>query len=147
MADDDIEQQRREAVRRVQDGEPVAAVAEALDRSEPWVRKWVTRHDSDADTWANSRSRAPGTVANRTAEQVEAAVVEIRQRLVANPWAQVGPAAIAWELTKHDIDPVPSLRTIARVLVRHDIDRRPRRQRYEPKGTDYPDPPGLDPNA
>jgi len=87
-------------------------------------------------------------VANRTAPEVEALVVEIRQQLAANPWAQVGPAAIAWELAKREVvGEVPSLRTIARILVRHDIDRRPRRQRYEPKGTDYPDPPGLDPNA
>lgn len=147
MADDDIERQRREAVRRVRAGDPVAAVAEALGRSEPWVRKWVDRHDPDDEDWAASRSRAPDTVANRTDEEVEAAVVEVREKLAANPWAQVGPAAIAWELSKRDdVDQVPAPRTIARILVRHDIDRRPRRQRYEPKGTDYPDPPDLDPN-
>lgn len=148
MANDDIQQQRREAVRRVQDGEPVAVVAEALGRSEPWVRKWVARHDPDDDAWAASRSRAPDTVANRTEGQVEAAVVEVREKLAANPWAQVGPAAIGWELSKRvDVEQVPALRTIARILVRHDIDRRPRRQRYEPKGTDYPGPPDLEPNG
>jgi len=35
------EQARRAAVRRVMAGEPVSAVAGDMDRSQPWVRKWV----------------------------------------------------------------------------------------------------------
>lgn len=86
------QQSRREAVRRVLAGEPVAAVA-------------------------------------------------------AEPWAQVGASAIAWELTKLGIDDPPPPRTIERILARHDEPRRARRGRYTPKGTDYPAPPMLEPNA
>jgi hypothetical protein len=146
MSNGKIEQERQEAARRVHAGEPVAAVAEALGRSASWVRKWVDRHDPDDDSWAVSRSRAPHRVANRTDADLEALVVQTRRRLAENPWAQVGPAAIAWELTKRGVEEQPSPRTIARILARHDIDRRPRRDRYEPKGTDYPDPPAADPN-
>lgn len=144
---DKVEEQRREAVGRVHAGEPVAAVAGDMGRSESWVRKWVDRYDPDDETWAASRSRAPKTVANRTDADTEALVVKVRKDLDANPWAQVGPAAIAWELEKLGVDDPPSLRTISRILVRHDLPRRPRRNRYEPKGTDYPAPPDLRPNA
>lgn len=144
---DKVEEERREAVGRVHAGEPVASVAEDMGRSEPWVRKWVDRYDPDDEAWAASRSRAPKTVANRTDADTEALVVKVRKELDDNPWAQVGPAAIVWELEKLGVDDPPSLRTIARILVRHDLPRRPRRNRYEAKGTDYPTPPDLQPNA
>ena len=53
------EQARRAAVRRVMAGEPVSAVAGDIDRSQPWVRKWVARYDSTDPGWASSHSRAP----------------------------------------------------------------------------------------
>lgn len=110
---------RREAVRRVMAGEAVAAVAASMGRSKPWVRKWVARYDPTDPAWAAERSRAPGVVANRTDAETEALVVKVRQRLADQAWAQTGPAAIAWELTRLGEDP-PDLRTIARILARHD---------------------------
>jgi len=141
------EQQRREAVRRVLAGEPVSVVAQDLGRSPPWVRKWVDRYDPTDEMWPVAHSRAPRTVANRTDTETEALVVKIRERLAEQPWAQVGASAIAWELTKLGVVELPSLRTIERILVRHDTPRRDRRGRYTPKGTPYPAPPSAAPNA
>lgn len=137
---------RREAVRRVMAGEAVAAVAASMGRSKPWVRKWVARYDPTDPAWAAERSRAPGVVANRTDAETEALVVKVRQRLADQAWAQTGPAAIAWELTRLGEDP-PDLRTIARILARHDQPRRGQRRRYQPRGTPYPTPPQQAPNA
>lgn len=136
---------RREAVRRVMAGEAVAAVAASMGRSKPWVRKWVARYDPTDPAWAAERSRAPGVVANRTDAETEALVVKVRQRLADQAWAQTGPAAIAWELTRLGEDP-PDLRTIARILARHDQPRRGQRRRYQPRGTPYPTPPQQAPN-
>lgn len=141
------EQARREAVRRVLGGEPVSAVAGDMDRSQPWVRKWVARYDPTDESWAVSQSRAPKTVANRTDAETEALVLEVRKHLAEDPWAQVGSSAIVWELVKLGVDDPPPLRTIERILARHGVSRRPRRQRYTPKGTPYPTPPVGDPNA
>lgn len=141
------EAQRREAVRRVMTGEPVAAVAESMGRSKPWVRKWVQRYDPTDEMWATSRSTAPGRVANRTEAETEALVVKVRKRLADQPWAQVGPTAIAWELDKLGEPDPPSLRTIARILARHDVPRRSQRHPYRPKGTPYPTPPATAPGA
>ncbi|MGH2969172.1 MAG: hypothetical protein ACRDK0_08920, partial [Solirubrobacteraceae bacterium] len=56
-------------------------------------------------------------MANRTADDVEAQVLAVRERLEDNPWAQVGAPAIAWELEKLGAV-VPPLRTIERILER-----------------------------
>lgn len=147
MESSNQEQQRREAVRRVLAGEPVSAVASDLGRTPPWVRKWVERYDPTDDTWAASHSRAPHAVANRTDTETEALVVKVRKRLADEPWAQVGASAIAWELTKLGVTDPPTLRTIERIVARHDLARRDRRGRYTPKGTPYPAPPAVAPNA
>jgi transposase len=138
---------RREAVRRVLGGERPIEVAADLDRSVRWVHKWVARYDPGFSEWAASRSRAARRVANRTDPEVEALVLEVRARLAADPWSQVGAVAIAWELRKLGLAEVPELRTIERILARHGIVRRPRRERRTPKGTPYPEPAARGPNA
>jgi hypothetical protein len=79
-------------------------------------------------------------VANRTPAELEAQVLAVRERLEADPWAQVGAEAIARELRKLDLD-APSTRTIERILARAGKVRRRRRERYEPRGVPYPAPP------
>ncbi|MFA5786640.1 MAG: helix-turn-helix domain-containing protein [Actinomycetota bacterium] len=129
---------RRQAVIRALSGEPVGKVAADLGRTERWVRKWVARYDPADQDWAQSLSCAPKTVANRTPEGLEHLVVEIRQHLMANQWAQVGAGAIAWEISKLGLDP-PESWTIERILARAKVaKRRARPERYVPKGTPYP---------
>lgn len=48
-----------------------------------------------------------------------------------------GAQAILWELEEKDVEPLPSLRTINRILSRNDLTHR-RTGRYEPKGAKYP---------
>jgi len=131
------ERVRREAVLRVLSGEPAAKVAGEIDRTERWVRKWVARYDPTDEGWARDRSRAPHRVANRTPEDVERLVLEVRERLMADPWAQVGAVAIAWELEKLGVRP-PEVWTIDRILRRHGVKKRRARTTYVPKGTPYP---------
>jgi len=121
-------QARREAVRRVLSGQRPADVAAALERSVRWIFKWVSRYDPGGADWADSGSRAARHVANKTAPAIEALVLQVRAQLAADPWSQVGAVAIAWELRKLGLDRVPELRTIERILARHGIRRRPRRE-------------------
>lgn len=109
------ERRRREAVRRRLAGEPVGEIARTVGRSRQWVARWVRRYEPADPDWASERSRAARTVANRTPAAVEAQVLEVRERLVAHPWAQIGAEAIAWELEKLGID-APTTRTIERIL-------------------------------
>ncbi len=130
---------RREAVRRRLAGESPEAIAIDLGRTRQWVAKWAARHDASVPDWAQGRSRAPVRVANRTSEEVEAQVLALRARLAANPWAQVGAPAIAWELEKLDAL-VPPLRTIEAILSRAGATRRERPRRRQSKGIPYPAP-------
>lgn len=99
---------RREAVRRRLGGESAEAIARDVGRTRQWVAKWASRYDPHDPDWANGRSRAPKRVARRTAADVEAQVLAVRARLEANPWAQVGAPAIAWELDKLGARAVPA---------------------------------------
>src|SRR5919106_4746387 len=117
---------RRQAARRRLAGESPRAIARDLGRTRQWVAKWAARYDPHDRSWAEGHSRAPKRVANRTAAGVEAQVLEVRARLEANPWAQVGAPAIAWELEKLGAV-VPPPRTIEAILNRAGATRRERR--------------------
>jgi len=56
-----------------------------------------------------------------------------------------GAQAIGWELEEQNVQPLPSLRTINRILSRNDLTHR-RTGRYEPKGAPYPNLPARTPN-
>ena len=128
------EEKRREAVLRVLAGEPPSKVAADLGRSDRWVRKWVARYDPADEARAADLSRAPRTQAAKTPEDIERVVLEIRDRLMSDPWAQVGAVTIAWEMDKLGFAP-PTARTIERILTRAGVPKRRARNRYVPKGT------------
>ncbi|MCU0266724.1 MAG: hypothetical protein MUC45_11555 [Actinomycetia bacterium] len=133
---------RIEAVRRRLAGESAQSIATRLGRSSRWVRKWTARHAEEAaseETWAQGHSRAPLGCPTRTDEQVRRLIVEVRQRLTANPRSQYGALAIAWELRKLGVDPVPGPWTINRVIAAAGLARPRRRvQGYQSRGVPYP---------
>src|SRR5215216_6899271 len=130
---------RREAARGRLAGESPRAIARDLGRTRQWVAKWAARYDPHDRSWAEGRSRAPKRVANRTAAGVESQVLEVRARLEANPWAQVGAPAIAWELEKLGAV-VPPARTIEEILARAGATKRQRPGRRASKVIPYPAP-------
>ena len=133
---------RVEAVRRRLEGESPSEIAAALGRTTRWVRKWVARHDDDghADSWAESRSRAPLTSPSKTSDVLEAQILASRARLVANPRAQYGSLAIQWDLRRVGVEPIPPARTIERILERGRVaqPRRRRPEQYQSKNVPYP---------
>lgn len=129
---------RREAVRRRLAGESPVEIAHTLGRSRQWVAKWVRRQEAEAGDWATGRKRGPARAPHRTAPELEALVLAVRERLVANPWAQVGAEAIAWEMRKLGVE-APPRRTIERILARAGVTKSRRRSgRRQPKGVPYP---------
>ena len=109
-------ERRREAMRLVDDGVPVAEVARRVGRSRWWVYEWRNRHRADGDDGLVDRSRAPKTQPTKTPPDVIAKVLEIRRRLDRNPVANIGALTILAELEHERFTPVPSLRTIERIL-------------------------------
>jgi putative transposase len=138
MAKTKTEQElRQEAVRRRLAGESPAEIARSLGRSRQWVAKWVRRQDSGEGDWAAGAKRGPARAPHRTLAELEALVLAVRERLVANPWAQVGAEAVAWELRKLGVEPPPR-RTLERIVARGGATRRRSSGRRQAKGVPYP---------
>ena len=117
-------------------GQPIALICQALGRSESWFYKWLVRYRSEAPDWFEPRSRAPHAQPDRTLEEIEQIVAFTRLCLY-NRGVFCGAQAIRWELESQAVHPLPSLRTINRILSRHDLTHR-RTGAYQPKGKLYP---------
>lgn len=141
---DDVIQQRSLAVQRFLSGEKAESICVSLGRSKAWLYKWVERHLAADASWNLSRSRRPLSISNRTPKEIEEIVKMVRLNLY-NRELFCGAQAILWELEDLGVAPLPSLRTINRILTRNELTYR-RTGKYEAKGTPYPKLPSLLPN-
>lgn len=130
------EAERKRAIARYRQGESISAICQSLHRSRVWFHRWLARFESGAPEWFQDRSRRPHSTPQRTAPAQEEVVKVLRRELEHNG-EFCGAQAIRWELEARACPAVPSVRTIGRILVRHDLLRR-RQGRYEPTGKKYP---------
>jgi len=130
------EKYRRWAVQRYLNGECTASICTSLGRSKRWLQKWVKRHDPEDPYWYRSRSRRPQHNPRKISNEVVQAVKMIRLQLY-NQDLFCGAQAILWELQDLAIKPLPSLRTINRILAREGLTHR-RTGVYVSKGRAYP---------
>lgn len=140
----DTQQERQWAVHRFLNGESPDAICASLGHSRSWLYKWVERSLQDNPSWYESQSRRPLNNALHTSEEIEEIVKLVRLNLY-NEGLFCGDQAILWELGEMGVSPLPSLRTINRILDRHGLTHR-RTGRYEPKGKEYPVLPASAPN-
>jgi transposase len=122
MTQDD-EHRRQQAVALYLAGDNIDDICPQLTCSKSWLYKWKARYQADDPSWAQQQSRRPSTQATQTPECIEQAVVELRQTL-AQTGGRNGAVAIQQALRQQGIEPMPSHRTIYRIL-----------QRYDKKGT------------
>ena len=130
------EEERQWAVARVQAGVPVTAVAATLHRSRRWVYTWLDRASRGEEGWPADRSHRPAHLAQATDPEVVEAVRLVRLSLY-NQGLLCGAQNIRWELDELSVAPLPSVRTISRILAREELTHR-RTGRYVPKGKLYP---------
>lgn len=115
---------RREAIRRRLAGERRCEICRDLDRSLRWFDKWWTvyRHDPYSDL--ADRLRAPHTSPQQMPTDIVQTVVGLRRTLEAaktpdTRYGLIGPGAIQGRLIELKLQPVPSPRTIQRILQQH----------------------------
>lgn len=130
------EEDRQRAVQRHTDGESPTSICSSMGYSQRWFYKWLGRYQSGEADWFRERSRLPHTMPSRTAPEIEQIVIMVRHSLY-NGGLFCGAQAIHWELDDLVVRPLPSLRSINRILARHELTHR-RTGRYEPKGKKYP---------
>ena len=141
---DVMKQVRNRAVRRFLAGEKPEAICASIGRSRSWLYKWISRYDKADDSWCENRPTVLSHATNRTPLEIEEIVKMVRLNLY-NQDLFCGAQAILWELEDLGVTPLPSLRTINRILSRNELTHR-RTGKYEPKGTPYPKLPALLPN-
>jgi putative transposase len=127
---------RRYAIERYLEGQSVEVICAEFQQSRSWFFKWQGRYDTGEPDWFETQSRAHRDHPRRVSTEVEAAVKLVRLSLY-NRGLFCGAQAIQWELKDLSVTPVPSLRTINRILDRQGLTHR-RTGRYEPSGKVYP---------
>lgn len=142
---------RQQAIRMRLAGDSISQICQSLRRSDAWVRKWWQRYLTAGGEGLYDLTRARHTIVNRTPAHIERAILGIRRRLAARStpqtrYAFIGAPTIQQELKLLRLTPLPTLRTIERVLQRaHLTSPRLRLARRLPQG-EYPGPRAEDSN-
>jgi putative transposase len=132
------ERDREHAIKSYLKGESITAIAKKLGHGRPWVYKWIERYQASAEAnhWQEDQTRRPHSNSRQLPGEVVEAVKLARLHLY-NQGLFCGAQAISWELEALQVAPLPSLRTISRIVSREGLTHR-RTGRYEPKGKRYP---------
>ena len=142
---------RQQAIRMRLAGDSVTLISQMLRRSEAWVRKWWQRYVLAGGDGLYDVTRTRHHIVNRTPMHIERAVLAIRRRLAARAtpqtrYALLGAPTIQQELLSLGYTPVPTLRTIERIVQRaHLTSPRVRLARPVPRNA-YPGPRAEDSN-
>jgi putative transposase len=123
MSDEFAARQRAITLRLA--GRPVKQICRAPGRTEAWFHKWWRRYLELGANGLYDLTRARH-VAQRVPPELERAILSIRRRLQAHAapatrYSLVGAAAILAELKALGVRPLPSERTIERVLQRNGL--------------------------
>lgn len=142
---------RQAAIRLRLAGESIDDICRTLNRSAPWFHKWWRRYLDAGPTGLYDLTRARRQVTNRTPPHIERAVISIRKRLAKRASAEtryglVGAEQIRAELEKLDYSPLPSARTIERIVNRAGLSCPPLQLAKEIARTEYPGPQAQESN-
>lgn len=144
FVEDENKQHRILAVQRFESGESPEAICISLGKSKAWLYKWVGLHLENDTTWSEARSRRPISTPTHTPSEIIEIIKMVRLNLY-NQDLFCGAQAILWEMEDLGAKPLPSIRTINRVLAKNELTHR-RTGKYEAKGTLYPALPSMFPN-
>ena len=106
---------RKTAIQRFSNGEPPKLIYTELNRSKHWFFKWLKRYQSGDPDWYKDKSKAPKKRPSAIQESERNRIISTRLHLESQKFAQIGPSAIKWELSKSGYG-FPSDSTIKRVL-------------------------------
>ena len=95
-------------------------IADTLGKTRQWVHKWLKRDKTGSDVWYQSLSNVPNKPISRIPEDIEKAIVSIRNNLKEQKYAQKGALNILYEFKRLNIIP-PSMSTINRVIHRNGL--------------------------
>jgi transposase-like protein len=109
---------RHQALDKYLAAEKIEEICRHLTGSKSWLYKWRNRYDAPNPAWAQERSTRPTHSPPQTPEHVAQTIVSLYETFHYNGTGGSATAIIR-ALTQHGIEPVPSRRTIYRILRRH----------------------------
>lgn len=112
---------RQKAIRLKQAGWAIRWICYRLERSREWFYKWWNRYVAEGAAGLRDRSHAPRAQRSAWSNDIRQAIVHIRDQLMRRHgprerYRLAGAPTIRHELACLGYDPLPSLRTIERVL-------------------------------
>jgi len=110
---------RQQAMARYLAGDKIEVICRDLHCAKSWLYKWKARYQADNPTWATSRSTQPQRKPSQTPQPVVERILTL-SRTLEQQGKQGKAAAIHQELTQQGIEPIPSQRTIYRIIQRHE---------------------------
>jgi transposase len=121
MVNSKLYEERKIAIHLLRSGNSVQAVADELNRSIWWVYKWAGRFKEEGWTGLTGHSQAPKKHGRRLKPMVRQAIKQARSELEAeageeNNLQYIGGPAVLARLKKKKVKPLPSLRSIERIL-------------------------------
>lgn len=130
-------EKRKEAISRFHQGEKITSIVRALHKTRQWFYFWLTRYKEriEEGTWFIEQSKAPKLKPTKVCDVVEQQVLQIRNNLEDQHYAQTGAIAIQYEFNRLGLQPPPTW-TINRIISRHGLNKsEPKRRRCK----DYPE--------
>jgi len=112
------EQRRPQAIDHSLADDKVEDICRQLACAKSWLSTWRNRYDAHNATWAQERPNKPQSHPTHTPEHVERAVVSLHLTLRHNGTGG-GATALMQALAQQGIEPVPSRRTMYRIVRRH----------------------------
>ena len=110
---------RQDAIERYLAGDPIEAICREMGCSKSWLYKWKKRYEASKPDWFQERSRRPRSTPTQTSEALERAIVHLRHSLSRGESRGVSAQVIREHLCRHHGEPLPSRRTIYRILKRY----------------------------
>ncbi|HET9905709.1 MAG TPA: helix-turn-helix domain-containing protein [Anaerolineales bacterium] len=133
---------RKQAVALYLQGRKKSEIARMLQRSRPWVNRWIERYRAEAPRLSlRDRSKAPKQRRCAYPDRIKRMVLQIREEREQGQrskyqYALVSAQAIYYELRELGVSPLPSSRTIHRWLKR--AGRIPERRSQKAPNLTYP---------
>jgi transposase-like protein len=110
---------RQDAIERYVAGDPIETICQEMGCSKSWLYKWKKRYEASTPDWLQERSRRPRSTPTHTSEALERAIVHLRDSVSPGESRGVSAQVIREHLYRHHGEPLPSRRTIYRILKRY----------------------------
>jgi transposase-like protein len=113
-----LQRRRQEGLERYLAGDPIEVICQEMGCSKSWLYKWKKRYQVTEPDWCQEHSRRPGSTPTKTPAAFAAEIVRLRQTLSLDGSGTVSADMIRDHLRQHRVEPMPSRRTIYRILKR-----------------------------